>query len=540
MKVNKYFSIIFMLMTAVQLISITYIVDGSGSMKGFASTGAISKQINEINRIAGSDAKFGGIIMFRSITTNSVDTQAVTHEIINKPGSYYGMYTLLGSMADKILINADPGLYVIITDNVDDDGATRGNSQRFYEGLKGSDNIQSVDVVPRLLDFYGNPHRGSKKSYDGKAGLLIYLITIGKEKQMVKESMSLVRKLEQNDYTVFHIRPITSDHVQLYSPRGSRGKFSISSKKGRYYLKLRNDRKGKPVPSLLVDKENTIDFSILMESHYPYIGIAQGTKVRIEDFSVSSPGFGLKLPKPTAKVTPSKLPKPLEEGGKQRFDVKIALKPSMPSFWERLSSMFSPQRGRVAFKMVLGTSKNSLYMVDSAKSKFFTSDVSVYDKIYSSEDVISYFNPQDDKIVFTIQNENNIKDPSTQVMIMYDNGLLFLLIVVILIVFVIFFVMLYRFFKVPNVLYLTVDVELTNEKKEYLLRRFSSINLEAGTVKRKLAEVVLHLKDGNKFYFKDSIFKSIDLPPKVVREVAERNSSNVYRISVDTIRRNDV
>ena len=178
-----------------------------------------------------------------------------------------------------------------------------------------------------------------------------------------------------------------------------------------------------------IDKRYPIRFSILMESRYPYIGLAKGTSVSIEDFRIGFPGIDLNMKVVKPDIDPSRLPKELEEGGKQLFKVKLEVTPTAPSLSQRLTSMFIPKKGKISFDMVMGTSRNSVYMLPAIRNKYFTNSANEYDKIYSSLDIISHFNPHDNKIVFHVANEDNPRDPSTQIKVMYDNGWVFMLLV---------------------------------------------------------------------------------------------------------------
>jgi hypothetical protein len=339
-------------------------------------------------------------------------------------------------------------------------------------------------------------------------------------------------------HTVFHIRPINSDHLQLKAPPNP-GKFSLYSKKGKYYLKLSDRGRGNSSPMIQIDKRYPIRFSILMESRYPYIGLAKGTSVSIEDFRIGFPGIDLNMKVVKPDIDPSRLPKELEEGGKQLFKVKLEVTPTAPSLSQRLTSMFIPKKGKISFDMVMGTSRNSVYMLPAIRNKYFTNSANEYDKIYSSLDIISHFNPHDNKIVFHVANEDNPRDPSTQIKVMYDNGWVFMLLVLTLVLLAGLGVLIYRWFKSPNKMYLYVEVQPDDERTEEEIGRFGRVHLEPCIVKRKLSTVTAQILDSNLYYFRNSYFKLMDLPPKVVREIVERNTDKIYRICIDHKRRKD-
>ena len=515
---------------------LTILVDGSGSMEGFAKTGAITRLVTEI---VGQAEESPRILLFTSSDGRTVPPpKEIGLRDLGTGTNFRGKYTLLGALAERHLQDADPGNYLIITDNVEDEPQTQGDSKKFYDRLGNLRQISSVDISPRILEFEGNPYRGIKKWYQGPAGLLVYFINIGADQAAAQANHKLLKRVTEAGHTVFHIRPINSDHLQLKAPANP-GKFSLYSKKGRYYLKLSDRGQGKSTPMIQIDKPYPIRFSILMESRYPYIGLAKGTSVGIEDFRIGFPGIDLNMKVAKPDIDPSSLPKELEEGGKQLFAAKLRVTPTAPSLGQRLASMFIPKKGKVSFDMVLGTSRNSVYMLPAIRDKYFTDSANEYDKIYSSLDIISHFNPQDNKIVFHVANEDDPRDPSTQIGVMYDNGWVFLLLLLILALLAGLGILIYRWFKAPNQMYLYVEVQPGDERIEREIGRFETVPLEPCVVKRKLSAVTAQLLDTNLYYFRNSYFKSLDLPPKVVREIVERNTDKVYRICIDHKRRKD-
>ena len=178
-------------------------------------------------------------------------------------------------------------------------------------------------------------------------------------------------------------------------------------------------------------------------------------------------------------------------------------------------------------------------MLPAIRNKYFTNSANEYDKIYSSLDIISHFNPHDNKIVFHVANEDNPRDPSTQIKVMYDNGWVFMLLVLTLVLLAGLGVLIYRWFKSPNKMYLYVEVQPDDERTEEEIGRFGRVHLEPCIVKRKLSTVTAQILDSNLYYFRNSYFKLMDLPPKVVREIVERNTDKIYRICIDHKRRKD-
>lgn len=518
------------------LCSTTYIVDGSGSMKGFARTGAIKRQIEDISENDARDSEDVRVLLFQSNIVSEVVITEVALSELNDTSLFSGKYTLLGKMADTVLTL--PGDYVLLTDNVEDDNNTRGDGTKFYRTLMESQEISSVDVSPRISRFDGNPFRGDRQNYVGDSGMLVYFISVGSKASNTSRRNSLLNNLGTQGYTIFHLRPINSNHIGLTSLKNESSPFIVYSERGNYHLKIRPESKAFPV--LQIDKQNRIKFSILMRSHYDYIGIRENTKVRIDNFSISHGGKPMMRDKPKISVSPSILPKSLEKGGAQKFDVEIILKPIKPSLTNRLQAMFNPKRCVLSFDMSLRTSENSIYMVEDAKNQYFTENMSDYSKIYSRpQDMISHFNPQNNRIVFHVQNEDDPADATTQIRLMYDNMGYFLLLISLAGILVAAVIFLYRLYQTPKSFFVSVETLPLGDVEDKELTRMGKLPLESCTVIRKLSGVVIKLNDTNRYYFKDSIFPSIDLPPKVLREVCEKDSNRKIRISMTKSRRKD-
>ena len=244
------------------------------------------------------------------------------------------------------------------------------------------------------------------------------------------------------------------------------------------------------------------------------------------------------MDKPKISVSPSILPKSLEKGGAQKFDVEIILKPVKPSLTNRLKAMFNPKRCVLSFDMSLRTSENCIYMVEDAKNQYFTENMSDYSRIYSKpQDMISHFNPQNNRIVFHVQNEDDPADATTQIRLMYDNMGYFLMLIGLAGILIAFLIFLYRLYQTPKSFFVSIETLPLGDVEDKELTRLGKLPLESCTVIRKLSGVVIKLNDTNRYYFKDSIFPSIDLPLHVLREVCEKDSNRKIRISMTKSRR---
>ena len=97
---------------------LTVLVDGSGSMEGFAKTGALTQLVTEI---VGQTEESYRILLF---TSNDGKTILPPKEVSLQDlwtGINFRENTPCWGPAEQHLQDADPGNYLIITDNVEDE-----------------------------------------------------------------------------------------------------------------------------------------------------------------------------------------------------------------------------------------------------------------------------------------------------------------------------------------------------------------------------------------------------------------------------------
>ena len=183
----------------------------SGSMEGFAKTGALTQLVTEI---VGQTEESYRILLFTSNDGKTIlPPKEVSLQDLWTGINFRGKYTLLGALAEQHLQDADPGNYLIITDNVEDEPQTQGDSKKFYDRLANLQQISSVDISPRIMEFEGKPYRGSKPFHKGAR--LVGVFIIGSDQAAAQANHQLLKRVAEAGHTVFHIRPINSDHLQL-------------------------------------------------------------------------------------------------------------------------------------------------------------------------------------------------------------------------------------------------------------------------------------------------------------------------------------
>jgi hypothetical protein len=158
---------------------VTVLVDGSGSMTGFFTTGALPRLLQQLENV-GADrvhaftyhATPGGVVS-GGLTTAMPATGTA------------GNVTLLGRALTDYLPRARDGeIVVMITDNVQDVGAAATEARdvrAFYDALTANPRLSYVHVVPLRLAFDGTLYgpRGAIGPYDDLRGVAAYLITVG-------------------------------------------------------------------------------------------------------------------------------------------------------------------------------------------------------------------------------------------------------------------------------------------------------------------------------------------------------------------------
>lgn len=158
---------------------VTVLVDGSGSMTGFFTTGALPRLVRQL-RAVGADRVYA--FTYTASPDGTVSGGLTTS--MPAPGMA-GNVTLLGRGLSSYLEHARDGeIAVMITDNVQDAGAAADEARdvhAFYEALTTNPRFSHVQVVPLRLAFKGmlyGPH-GPIGPYDDLRGVAAYLITVG-------------------------------------------------------------------------------------------------------------------------------------------------------------------------------------------------------------------------------------------------------------------------------------------------------------------------------------------------------------------------
>ena len=154
----------------------TVLVDGSGSMTGFFTTGALPRLLTQLE---GVGARRTQAFTFRALEDGRVSGGLTS--VLPTSGNA-GNVTLLWRGLSTYLREAPDGeMIAMVTDNVQDAGTVASEARdirAFYDALASSDRIGYVYVVPLRLPFDGPLYgpAGSIGRYSDERGLVVYLI----------------------------------------------------------------------------------------------------------------------------------------------------------------------------------------------------------------------------------------------------------------------------------------------------------------------------------------------------------------------------
>ncbi|MBN1969930.1 MAG: hypothetical protein JW870_11230 [Candidatus Delongbacteria bacterium] len=386
------------LFSMVERFSADILLDASGSMKGFANTGAITKIISELEEaVEVADLP-------HSISCFNFDGSKYIQEEIDinslRDIEFYGPTLLERAIENNIKSN----IILLITDNVYDDGTVSGqNTEIFYEKIRDFSSV--IDIIPLIAKYDGNPYVKGEKVHKGNRGLLIYFLL---NKNIISENdkyNKIIRSLEDK-HEILHILPINSNHIILES-LDKNEHFIIEKLGPDYGIKFLESKKFSPV--FYANKLNEIDFSFSIKSKYRHVKLIKGTEVKITKIKVE-PEF---ITNCDVKISPKRLNQNIEHlQGKEEFKCKISIFPKL-NIRDELKLIFQRTKLKISFGLLINSSQNGLFLSDSFNSKYFTRNINDLDKIYSPIDYMNYFNNINSNITLKMYNKNDDSNPPT-------------------------------------------------------------------------------------------------------------------------------
>ncbi|MDD4224016.1 MAG: hypothetical protein PHD87_05460 [Candidatus Cloacimonetes bacterium] len=431
---------------------IAILIDGSGSMKGFATSGSISNIVSDLQKSAQANKLSSDIIIFRSN-----DWKNVTYLKTDNPGDptvYNGQASLLSQPLQQN--KSKYGALVMITDNLDNSTGDI-STRNFFAAIQNIKEIKQLSVIPIISEFRGITYPG-RKEYNGKLGLIAYLVTYSKDYNRYRDFR------ESLPYDVLHFYPINAEHLRIGKPSSSRSEYELESRGARYILS--RSKKVQLPRALETDKWNPIKFDFDLSSRYKHFYFKKNTKVYIDNVSIKAAGGKIPI-KYRYKITPNHLVKDLlPDQSLQSFSGELLVNPS-PTLVQELAMMIRQAPVEVYFTIHLKTEKNGLSLLPAIRDKYFSREVVIPGKIYSGDDLLSILNPYNNNIVLSVQNLNDPKHPQSTIYINSKHQYLFLLIGALLLVGLVILVnYLLRLSAVK-------PIQLIENEKEITLPRFS-------------------------------------------------------------------
>lgn len=473
---------------------IAIMIDGSGSMKGFATSGSISSIVSNLQKSAQKAKLSSEIIIFRSN-----DRKNVTYLKTNTSGDptlYNGQASLLSQPLEQN--KSKYGALVMITDNLDN-SAGDISTRNFFAAIQNIKEIKQLSVIPIISDFRGITYPG-RKEYYGKLGLIAYLVTYSKDYNRYRDFR------EGLPYDVLHFYPINAEHLKIGKPSSSRSEYELESKGTRYILS--RSKKVQLPRALETGKWKSIKFDFDLSSRYQHFYFKKNTKVLIDNVSIKAAGGKIPI-KYRYKISPNHLVKDLlPDQSLQSFSGELLVNPS-PTLLQELSMMVKQARVEIYFTIHLQTEKNGLSLLPAIRDKYFSKEVVIPGKIYSGDDLLSILNPYNNNIVLKVQNLNDPKHPESTIYISSKHQYLFLLVGALLLVGL---VLLINYLLRLNAV---KPIQITENNKEITLPRFSTHKGEHYTIHNGMRTMLTltspgwHLERASKRTAKHIILPSI-------------------------------
>ncbi len=188
------------------------LIDRSGSMEGFFTTGKINDVQSLLQDLSGAA---GDAYYF-------VDTDIVP---VSQAPTGFGNNTYLRNALDRALVQQPaPAILWLVTDNqpsVGNQTASDQDIEQFYDRLR-SDAVKRLYFFPLKLDFKGKLYREDDKvltpNYEGKRGLLIYALLLDESardefERVTTEFQSRYRPGVAGEMRRILIKPLEQDTV---------------------------------------------------------------------------------------------------------------------------------------------------------------------------------------------------------------------------------------------------------------------------------------------------------------------------------------
>lgn len=430
-------------------------IDGSGSMQGFANSGSLGRVVAEMAGKASKTKLSSETLVFRSY-----DKRTVSYLKSGDPGNpaiYDGQASLLSQPLEQN--KSKYGALLLITDNLDNSIGDL-STKNFFASIQNIKEIQQLSVIPIISDFSGPVYPG-RAIYTGKMGMIAYLVTYAKDYKKYKTF------LDKLPYDVLHFYPITAEQLMIGKPSSSGSDYKLESQGARYILSV--NKKVQLARAIESDKWNPIEFDFDLASSYKHFYFKKNTQVLIDNVSIRAAGGNIPI-KYKYKVSPNHLVRDLmPDQSLQSFQGKLWINPH-PNLTQELAMMVKQAPVEIFFTILLQTEQNGLSLLPEIRNKYFSSTPNTPGKIYSEQDLLAILNPYNNNIVLKVQNLND--RPESTILIKPKHQYLFILVGAMLLVGLV--LLINYLLRVSAV----KPIQLTVNGNEITLPRFSAYNGE--------------------------------------------------------------
>lgn len=200
------------------------LVDGSGSMRGFFSTGKIRDLHGVIREHDSRNVESYYFVNEELKQFDQVEDEPKgRYETV---GGFGGRTVLAAALANTLAERSGPTIIWLVTDNQPSAGSDTESDQdleRFYEGLRAS-RVKRIYFFPLRLAYNGPLYRSDgvsllTDSYSGPRGLLVYALLLDEaareefERAVKSFQERLGRFVGRNEFRSFLIKPLEQDTV---------------------------------------------------------------------------------------------------------------------------------------------------------------------------------------------------------------------------------------------------------------------------------------------------------------------------------------
>lgn len=467
----KKISVIFCMMLMLCMASIAYaadieiLVDGSGSMRGFARTGSLQNVLsNFYDAIEECGLSYQSHLFYSDRIGDRIPGQT-SYEKIDDPNLltislFNGQTTILDRPFAEYSENSKA--VIMITDNVDESSGSI-DSKNFYERIQNTERMKQLYAIPLLEPFAGNPcvdiaHITDHNDYNGLRGMMAYFVVYNDDENKT-QYMNLGDELKKRKYEVLKFYPITTKEFRFGKPKTSKSEFlyflETDSKKEQYVLSLnRSEISAGAIESGI---ETPIKFGFSLSSRHEHFYLKKDALVKIDNLLCKIEGMPNVPIKVRTAIDPDRLKNDMNPDGKEQYFTGWLYISPKTTFIEDIQILFKRPKFNISFDILLEAPEGGLSLTPDTDSKYFTKNEAVLDKIYSKYDLLSTINPHSSKgsnksqIRLKVRNSTDIEAKSVFIMKAGREGTIIIVLLASLLVLGLITWMIYGYFSVKSI-----------------------------------------------------------------------------------------